>query len=95
MEEFGGAPNNFTLDNEDYKSGVLYPTLSITTEIKNDPKGAKWLFMRIETHEIRNGRFDTNVVVVDENGDLIALSKHVSLALGKTSPEDLKRIYRL
>ena len=95
FEKFGGAPNNFARDDEDYKSGVVYPTLSMATEIKKDPKGAKWLFMRIETHEIRNGRFDTNVVILDEKGELVALSNHVSLVLEKHSEEKLRRIYRL
>lgn len=73
----------------------MYPTLSIATEIKKDPRNAQWLFMRIRTHEIKNGRFDTDVTVVDENGELVCLSRHVSLILARKSPEELKKIYKL
>lgn len=61
------------------KRGVACPTLSLSLEIKKDPKDAKWLFLRIRAHKIQNGRFDTDVYVMDESGDLVALSRHVSL----------------
>lgn len=67
----------------------------MVTEIKKDPKDSKWLFMKMRAHEIKNGRFDTEVTVVDEVGDLVALSRHVSLVLMRKSPEEVKRIYRL
>lgn len=67
----------------------------MTTEIKRDPIGCKWLFLRIQSYEIRNGRFDTSVTVLNEAGELIALSKHVSLALARKTEEELKRIYKL
>lgn len=59
----------------------MYPTLSLSLEIKKDPKDSKWLFMKIRTHKILNGRFDQEVQVIDEEGDLVALSKHVSRAV--------------
>ena len=71
------------------------PTLSMVTEIKKDPKDSKWLFMKVRAHQIKNGRFDTEVTIVDEDGELVALSRHVSLVLARKSPEELKRIYRL
>jgi hypothetical protein len=70
----------------------------MATEIKKDPKGAEWLFLRIKTHKIKNGRFDTDIWVLDEEGDLVALSKHVSLTLlGELAeqPEKLKKIFKL
>ncbi|KAG0652497.1 hypothetical protein D0Z07_0658 [Hyphodiscus hymeniophilus] len=94
-DAFGGAPNNYAPDNIDYKLGIVYPTLSMVTEIKKDPRDAKWLFMRMRTHEIRNGRFDTEVTIVDEMGDLVCMSRHVSLILTRKTPEELKKIYKL
>jgi len=82
-------------NNEDYISGIIYPTLSISTEIKRDPKNCKWLFLRVESQEIRNGRFDENVTVLNDEGELIALSKHVSLVSARKSAEEMKRIYML
>ena len=49
----------------------------------------------MQSHEIRNGRFDENVTVLNEEGELIALSKHVTMVIARTSPEEIKRIYRL
>lgn len=77
-------------------AGIVYPTLSIVTEIKRDPKGCEWLFLRIQASEIRNGRYDTNVTVVNEGGELVALSKHVSLVYSNgKSAEDMLRLYKL
>jgi hypothetical protein len=59
------------------------PTLCLSIDIKKDPKGAKWLFRRIESLKVANGRFDTVVHIVDESGDLVAFSKHVSLIYDK------------
>ena len=93
--KFGGAPKNWAPQNGDIRAGVFYPTLSIVTEVKKDPRDSKWLFMRIRCLQVRNGRFDTEVTVVDEGGDLVCLSKHVSLVMLKKSLEEMKEIYKL
>ena len=59
-----------------------YPTLSYNLEVKKAPpseKGWQWLFLRIETRQVKHGRFDLDVVILDEDGDLVALSKHTAL----------------
>jgi hypothetical protein len=35
--------------------------------------------MRLEAHLIRNGRMDLDVILFDEEGDLVALSRHAAL----------------
>lgn len=60
-------------------SKYVFPTMCMSVEIKKDPKDAQWLFLEIVCHKIQNGRYDTDVRVMDENGDLVALSKHVSV----------------
>ena len=70
----------------------------MTTEIKKDPKGTKWIFMRLRSHQIKNGRFDTEVQLFDEEGDLVALSKHVSLVTeGKlaNSPNKMQQMRKI
>ncbi|KAG9245303.1 hypothetical protein BJ878DRAFT_399267, partial [Calycina marina] len=57
-----------------------YPTLSITAKIKSGANRCKWLFLRIQNKEVRKGRFDTDIVILNEEGMLVALRKHVSLA---------------
>ena len=47
---------------------------------KNLPaSGVRWLFLRARTLEIRNGRLDVEVTILDEKRKLVALSCHVSL----------------
>ena len=60
-----------------------YPTLSMTLEIKKilPPQGVKWLFMRAQAKEIKNGRMDAEVTILDENSELVALSHHVCLVI--------------
>jgi hypothetical protein len=74
-------PSNFYPDWDDVFAGTTYPTLNISIEVKKDPKDSKWLFSRVRSNQISNGRFDTDVCIVDEGGDLVALSRHVSVIL--------------
>jgi hypothetical protein len=43
--------------------------------------GVTWLFLRVESKQIRNGRLDLEITVLDEEGEIVALSNHVSLVL--------------
>lgn len=74
------APSNFYDDMRDLKQYV-YPTTCLSIEIKKDPGEATWLFAEIVCNQIKNGRFDQEVHLFDQEGDLIALSKHVSTAI--------------
>ncbi|KAH7026717.1 thioesterase-like superfamily-domain-containing protein [Microdochium trichocladiopsis] len=60
-----------------------YPTVLLNLDIKRRiPDGTEWLYVRATTVEVHNGRFDIQVVVLDQAGSLIALSNHVTLVLG-------------
>lgn len=56
-----------------------YPTLLLNLEIKKllPEEGVEWLFVRTGTKVIRNGRYDLEVVVMDAQEDVVALSHHV------------------
>ena len=60
-----------------------YPTLSMSLEIKKvlPPEGVKWLFMRARAKEIKNGRMDAEIFVLDESLELVALSHQVSFMI--------------
>lgn len=62
-------------------SRFWFPTLVLNIEIKKllPPEGVEWLFVRVRPKQIRNGRMDLEVFVLDEEGDLVALSWHVAL----------------
>jgi acyl-CoA thioesterase len=60
-----------------------YPTVVLNIDVKKAlPKeGVDWLFCRARSKLIAKGRLDIEVVIMDEAGDLIALSHHVALVL--------------
>ena len=62
-------------------SRFWFPTLVLNIEIKKllPPQGVEWLFVRVRPKRIRNGRMDLEVIVLDEQGDIVALSWHVAL----------------
>jgi acyl-CoA thioesterase len=60
-----------------------YPTVVLNLDVKKAlPKeGVEWLFCRASSKQIKKGRLDIEVVIMDESGDLVALSHHVALVL--------------
>ncbi|TVY33022.1 hypothetical protein LSUB1_G007348 [Lachnellula subtilissima] len=66
------------------KSGTMwYPTLLLNLDVKKvlPDEGVEWLLVRVEAKAIKNGRMDLEIVILDEGGDLVALSHHVALAV--------------
>ena len=61
-----------------------YPTLLLNLDVKKalPEEGVEWLFARVETKQVKNGRMDLDVVILDEGGDIVALSQHVALVVG-------------
>ena len=68
-----------------------YPTILLNLDIKKalPTEGVEFLFLRVRAKQIKNGRFDLEVTILDETGDLVALSTHVALVLG--SERNMKR----
>lgn len=63
--------------------GFWYPTVLLNLDVKKalPREGVKWLHVRLQAKAIKNGRFDLEIVVLDEGGDLVALSHHVCFAV--------------
>ncbi|KAK3328646.1 thioesterase-like superfamily-domain-containing protein [Cercophora scortea] len=61
-----------------------YPTVVLNLEMKKalPERGVEWLQLRVLSKQIRNGRLDLEVLVLDGEGELVALSHHVDLILG-------------
>lgn len=61
-----------------------YPTLLLNLDVKKalPEEGVEWLFVRVDSKQIRNGRMDLEIVIMDEEGEIVALSHHVAFALG-------------
>jgi acyl-CoA thioesterase len=60
-----------------------FPTLSYGLEVKRAPPagGWEWLYVRIDMGMCRNGRSDYAIVIADEQGEVVAVSRHTSLVL--------------
>ena len=63
---------------------LWYPTVLLNLEVKKvlPPAGVEWLFVRVRAKQIKNGRMDLEVVIMDDIGELVALSQHVCLIVG-------------
>ncbi|KAL8908756.1 MAG: hypothetical protein Q9207_000613 [Kuettlingeria erythrocarpa] len=68
---------------QETKKPNWYPTILLNMEVKKalPEEGVEWLFVRVRAKKIENGRMDLEVVVLDEGGDLVAVSNHVCLIL--------------
>lgn len=60
-----------------------YPTVVLNLDVKKalPPGGVDFLFCRARSKLISKGRLDIEVVIMDELGELVALSHHVGLVL--------------
>ncbi|KAM5356822.1 hypothetical protein ACJ41O_003468 [Fusarium nematophilum] len=60
-----------------------YPTVTMSLEVKKPlpVEGEEWLRIRVAAKVVRGGRYDAEVVVFDQSGDVVALSNHVALAV--------------
>lgn len=61
-----------------------YPTLVLNLDIKKalPEEGVEWLFGRVRAKQIKKGRMDLEIIIMDEGGEIVALSNHVCLVLG-------------
>lgn len=62
-----------------WRSPFWYPTLLMNIEFKKllPPQGVGWLFVRARAKQIKDGRMDVEVTILDEESELVALSNHV------------------
>ncbi len=51
----------------------------MSLEVKKDPKGAEWLFTRIEMSRVEKGRMTLDVTVLNEEGEIVAIARLMSL----------------
>lgn len=73
-----------TGERKPFAAAFWYPTVVLNLDVKKalPEEGVEWLFARNRSKQIKNGRVDIEVVIMDEHGELVALSHHVTLVLG-------------
>ncbi|KAL9598533.1 MAG: hypothetical protein Q9219_004435 [cf. Caloplaca sp. 3 TL-2023] len=73
-----------------YPTSYGYPTLSMHLEVKKKlpAAGSEWLFMRARANTIKNGRFDADVMIMDEGMELVAISHQIAFIIDSTQEPD-------
>jgi len=71
------------LKSNEPRAKFWYPTLALNLDVKKllPEEGVEWLFVRVRAKAIKNGRFDLDIEVWDEGGELVASSIHASLIM--------------
>ncbi|KAL4963536.1 glycosyltransferase family 20-domain-containing protein [Aspergillus stella-maris] len=60
-----------------------FPTVTLSIDLKKrlPVTGEEWLYSRVVTREVRNGRTDLDVTILDEKGEVVALSTQIGLVV--------------
>ncbi|KAI1084800.1 thioesterase family protein [Whalleya microplaca] len=63
------------------RASLWFPTvvMNLETKMALPEEGAEWLAVRVTSKQIKDGKFDLEVLVRDVEGDMVALSHHVAL----------------
>ncbi|KAJ9297556.1 hypothetical protein DTO271G3_4331 [Paecilomyces variotii] len=74
-----------------------YPTVTLNVDYKKrlPVEGVEWLYSRVQTKAVKDGRMDIDVTVLDESGDIVALSTQVGLVVSASrnlAGRDLKKV---
>jgi hypothetical protein len=67
----------------DDRATLWFPTVVLNLEVKKKlpEDGTEWLAMRVTSKQIKDGRFDLDVLIRDAEGEVVALSHHVAMIL--------------
>ncbi|KAL4889930.1 thioesterase-like superfamily-domain-containing protein [Aspergillus ambiguus] len=62
---------------------VWFPTLGLNLDLKKPVLGdqVEWLYSHIVIKSLRNGRMDVEVVILDQGGEVVAISTQASLVM--------------
>ncbi|KAL4972178.1 thioesterase-like superfamily-domain-containing protein [Aspergillus desertorum] len=60
-----------------------FPTVSLSIDFKKrlPTAGEEWLYSRVVTKEVRDGRTDLDVTILDAKGEIVALSTQIGLVV--------------
>ncbi|KAI9739816.1 MAG: hypothetical protein M1834_006537 [Cirrosporium novae-zelandiae] len=79
----GEGLNSITEEKYAELASYWYPTLVLNLDIKKvlPPEGVEFLFVRVRAKQTKNGRRDLEIVIIDDENDIVALSHHQCLIL--------------
>jgi acyl-CoA thioesterase len=79
------------------KAKFWYPTVTLNIDMKKHlPKeGVEWLYSRIVTKVVRDGRTDLDVTILDQDGEVVALSTQVGLVVSAARNVGTRKMEKL
>lgn len=74
-----------------------YPTVTLNVDMKKHlpAEGVEWLYSRVVTKAVRDGRTDLDVTVLDEKGEVVALGTQVGLVVSASRNVGSRKIEKL
>ncbi|KUI57255.1 hypothetical protein VP1G_04497 [Cytospora mali] len=80
-EDGGDAKVKDAHQRNEQRAGLWFPTIVMNLEMKTaiPEEGLEWLAVRVQSKLIKDGKFDTDVMVRDKDGEVVALSQQVSM----------------
>ncbi|CAI7594107.1 unnamed protein product [Penicillium glandicola] len=79
------------------KAKFWYPTVTLNVDMKKHlpAEGVEWLYSRVVSKVIRDGRSDIEVTVLDEAGEIIAISTQVGLIVSASRNVGTRKLEKL
>ncbi|KAJ5178079.1 uncharacterized protein N7500_000778 [Penicillium coprophilum] len=79
------------------KAKTWYPTVTLSVDMKKHlpAEGVEWLYSRVVVKVIKDGRTDLEVTVVDEAGDVIAVSTQIGLVVSASRNVGTRKMEKL
>ncbi|KAL5364644.1 thioesterase-like superfamily-domain-containing protein [Aspergillus floccosus] len=83
LDGFDAMSSTVEVDTRHKPASKWYPTVTMNIDFKKrlPAGGVPWLYSRVHSKRVVNGRTDLDVVVLDEEGDVVALSSQVGLVV--------------
>ncbi|KAI1446034.1 thioesterase family protein [Annulohypoxylon stygium] len=80
-EEGAQAQAKEAREKDKQRASLWFPTVVMNIEAKTalPEEGVEWLAVRVTSKQIKEGKFDLDVMVRDSEGDIVALSHHVAM----------------
>ncbi|KAK6829900.1 hypothetical protein PG989_010562 [Apiospora arundinis] len=68
-------------ERDEQRATLWFPTVVMDLEAKSalPEEGVEWLAVRVTSKQIKDGKFDLDILVRDLEGELVALSHHVAM----------------
>lgn len=82
---------------QDQRAKSWYPTVTLNVDMKKHlpVEGVEWLYSRVVTKAVRDGRTDLEVTVLDESGEVVALSTQVGLVVSASRNVGTRKLEKL